>query len=302
MIDIPRHVRVARKPGDVVSLILLSREQQRECKTLSPRSSRCILTRSRRFETMERELWKLQETLKTSEDQEAEKSPSMLPPLSMDDPGPDIAEADCWLDRLTASIQDPNTNLVPKSIDGVELDASMVIDILQEYVMPCSEPAVADKLRYYSSYHAQFPLLQGPVQLLESYNACPCLFWMVVALACKDHEKYAHLYLQLRSPIKRLAADHTVAASRSIFFVQALLLLCVWPFPFGAINEDPSWLYCGLAIHMAMLLGLHRPQHPFRLLHAADAEVGDLAMRTRTWLACFTVNQMYKSELRLEKD
>jgi hypothetical protein len=85
---------------------------------------------------MERELRKLQETLKTSEGQEVEKSPSMLPPLSMDDPGPDIAESDYWLDGLTASIQDPNTNLMPKSIDGVELDASMVIDILKEYVMP----------------------------------------------------------------------------------------------------------------------------------------------------------------------
>jgi len=51
-------------------------------------------------------------------------------------------------------------------------------------------------------------------------------------------------------------------------------------------------LYCGLAIHMAMLLGLHHPQHPFRFLNAAGAEIGDLAVRTRTWLACFIVNQM----------
>ena len=113
-----------------------------------------------------------------------------------------------------------------------------------------------------------------------------------MALASKNHKKHTYLYLHLRDPIKRLAADHTTAASRSIFFVQALLLLCVWPFPFSAINEEPSWLYCGLAVHMAMLLGLHRPQHPFRLLSAADAEVGDLAERTRTWLACFTVNHM----------
>jgi hypothetical protein len=27
-------------------------------------------------------------------------------------------------------------------------------------------------------------------------------------------------------------------------------------------------------------------------LNAADAEVGDLAVQTRTWIACFVVNQM----------
>jgi Fungal specific transcription factor domain len=146
--------------------------------------------------------------------------------------------------------------------------------------------------RYYSHHHVQFPLLQSPVEILESYRPCPILFWIVMALALKGHEKYAHLYPQLRDPIKRLAADFTTPASRSTSFIHALLLLCIWPFPFSAVNEDPSWLYCGLAIHMAMLLGLHRPQPPFKLLNAADAEVGDLTVRTRTWLACFIVHQM----------
>jgi hypothetical protein len=130
------------------------------------------------------------------------------------------------------------------------------------------------------------------MDLVESYNTCPLLFWIVMAIASKASRKYADLYLQLRHLIERLVADHANPASRSTYFVQALLLLCIWPFPFSAVNEEPSWLYCSLAIHMAMLLGLHRPQHPFRLLNAADAEVGDLAVQTRTWIACFVVNQM----------
>ena len=115
---------------------------------------------------------------------------------------------------------------------------------------------------------------------------------MVMAVGSKNSPTYSHLYLQLQDPVTRLAADHARPASRSIYFVQALLLLSVWPFPFNAVNEEPSWLHCGLATHMAMLLGLHRPLHPFRLLNAAGAEIGDLPMRTRTWLACFIVDQM----------
>lgn len=113
-----------------------------------------------------------------------------------------------------------------------------------------------------------------------------------MAIASKTSEKHLDLYNQLEGPIKRLAEKHTAPTSRSIYFVQALLLLCVWPFPFKQVIDDPSWLYCGLATHMATLLGLHRPQHIVRLLSALDAEIGDFVERSRTWIACFIVDQM----------
>ena len=113
-----------------------------------------------------------------------------------------------------------------------------------------------------------------------------------MAIAAKNSKEHSPLYSRLETPIKRLAAEFSKPSTRSIIFVQGLLLLCTWPFPFDHINEDPSWMYCGVAVHMAMLLGLHRPQHPFTILNALDAELGDLRTRTKTWLMCFITDQM----------
>jgi len=108
------------------------------------------------------------------------------------------------------------------------------------------------------------------------------------------------LHEQLRDPITRLAAEHTQPTNQLIAFVQALLLLYVWPFPYAQLRENPAWLYCGLATHMAMLLGLHRPQHPTQFLGAADSEDGDINVRIRTWLACFIVDQKYVTAFHLK--
>ena len=131
-----RHVRVAKRQGDGVSLILLSKGQQRECKTLAYRN-RFILTPSSRLETMERELRELQENLKTSGGQEVEKSPAILQPMSPDDSSLGIPVSDYSVEHLTASIRSRDDLDLPRSIEGVELDASMVATLLQEYSTLC---------------------------------------------------------------------------------------------------------------------------------------------------------------------
>jgi hypothetical protein len=147
--------------------------------------------------------------------------------------------------------------------------------------------------RYYANYHVRFSLLQDPAACIKSYDTCPFLFWVVMAVASKRSHKYSYLHEQLRDPVARLAAEHTKHTNRLIAFVQALLLLCIWPFPYIQLRENPAWLYYGLATHMAMLLGLHRPQHPIQFLEAADSKEGDTNVRIRTWLGCFIVDQKY---------
>lgn len=112
-----------------------------------------------------------------------------------------------------------------------------------------------------------------------------------MTIACRHSESHSYLYQQLQDLVKHLIAEHILLGSRSILLVQAFLLLCIWPFPHESMSKDPSSIYCGFAITMAKLLGLHRPQHPFRFFSAKDVEIGDLEARTRTWLACFIVDQ-----------
>ncbi|KAL4917394.1 fungal-specific transcription factor domain-containing protein [Aspergillus aurantiobrunneus] len=161
---------------------------------------------------------------------------------------------------------------------GVNLISSVVAELLEEY---------------YSNLHPRFPLLLDPATIIDSYEKAPLLFWTVLAIASKDSEKYASDYSRLQILVRQLVADILLLGTRSIYLVQALLLLCVWSFPHEDMNREPFSMYCAVAISMARSLGLHRPQHPFLLFAAKASEIGTLETRTATWLACFIVDQWH---------
>ncbi|KAJ5831764.1 hypothetical protein N7474_000075 [Penicillium riverlandense] len=161
---------------------------------------------------------------------------------------------------------------------GVSLTSSIVAELLEEY---------------YFHLHPKFPLLLDPATTIDSYEKTPLLFWSVLAMASKGSEKHASEYPRLQILSKQLAADILLLGTRSIYLVQALLLLCVWSFPHDDMNKEPLSMYCAVAISMARSLGLHRPQYPFPLFAAKASEVGTVETRTATWLSCFIVDQWH---------
>lgn len=161
---------------------------------------------------------------------------------------------------------------------GINLASSVVAEMLKEY---------------YYKLHPSFPLLLDPVTVIDSYEKEPLLFWTVLTVASKDSETYADVNPRLQKLSMQLASDIIIVGNRSIYLVQALLLLCVWCSPHGSMSKEPLSVYCALAISMARNLGLHRPQHPFPLFSAMSSEVGNLKTRLSTWLACFIVDQWH---------
>ncbi|KAL2849605.1 fungal-specific transcription factor domain-containing protein [Aspergillus pseudoustus] len=161
---------------------------------------------------------------------------------------------------------------------GVYFTSSVVAELLEEY---------------FSHVHPRFPLLLEPATTLDCYEKAPLLFWSVLAIASKDSDKYASDYPRLQILVRQLVADILLLGTRSIYLVQALLLLCVWSFPHEDMNKEPFSMYCSVAISMARSLGLHRPQHPFLLFAAKSSEIGTTETRTATWLACFIVDQWH---------
>ncbi|KAJ5569992.1 uncharacterized protein N7459_009422 [Penicillium hispanicum] len=161
---------------------------------------------------------------------------------------------------------------------GVNLTSSVVAELLEGY---------------YSDIQPRFPLLLDPATIMDSYEKAPLLFWTVLAVASKDSEKYALDYPRLQILLRQLVADILLLGTRSIYLVQALLLLCVWSFPHEDMNKEPFSMYCAVAISMARSLGLHRPQHPFLLFAAKSSEIGTTEARTATWLSCFIVDQWH---------
>ena len=150
-----------------------------------------------------------------------------------------------------------------------------------------------DFLSFFRNYHPYFPILDANQSIEEIYTQCSLLFWTICVIPTRTSQTCGHLYKPLSGFIKDLAADVTKVAVRTHKIVQALLLLCHWPFPVFTQGEDNSWQYCGLATHAALQMGLHRPY--FRREFSARNSLleRDVHSQTQTWLACFIVNQTY---------
>lgn len=152
--------------------------------------------------------------------------------------------------------------------------------------------------RFYARFHSHFPILPEQHIFLSRYNFNKLLLWTVLAIASRESSQHATLYSNLVDPVRRLAGDVYASQSRSFETVQALLLLCVWPFPFQQTINDPSPMYIALASQIAYQLGLHRPS--FRADYTENnlpqADPGELA-RKKVWFGCCIVNQFVTAKL-----
>lgn len=103
--------------------------------------------------------------------------------------------------------------------------------------------------------------------------------------------------LQLQPEIQAMIGQVVINPPRSVEVVQALLLLCLWPFPFGSTLGDPSFVYCGLATQIGLQIGLHRPTLSQEFSSRPQVLEVDERVRQSTWVACYVVNQMQAGRL-----
>ena len=123
------------------------------------------------------------------------------------------------------------------------------------------------------------------------YDSNRLLLWTVLAIASRALEDYPTLFSSLVDPVRNMAADIYAPQSRSLRTMQALLLLCTWPFPFQQTHNDPSPMYGSLATHIGYSLGLHRPLHKADFQEITAGPATSSTVERKTWYGCFIVNQ-----------
>ena len=128
------------------------------------------------------------------------------------------------------------------------------------------------------------------VFILE-YDLDRLLLWTVLAIASRGLDDQPALFAALVDPVRRLAADIYNPQSRSLRTMQALLLLCVWPFPFQQTINDPSPMYGSLALSIGYQLGLHRPLHRADFDERSAGFTTSTIVECKTWFGCFIINQ-----------
>ena len=149
------------------------------------------------------------------------------------------------------------------------------------------------------SLYRHVPILEPCISIHAFHRSSPVLFWTILLLASSGHHIYGNLY-------RRIIPYHeTLFAARlldppSLQTLHAILLLCVWPYPIKSQDDDPCWTLCGIAVNMALQMGLHKPDYSHEYVKRPDMAPGTASIRRRTWLACFQISTRYVESTNIE--
>jgi hypothetical protein len=119
------------------------------------------------------------------------------------------------------------------------------------------------------------------------FASSPLLFWVICAITSP------RLQATLSPAIKRLVEETVHTPLHGVETVQALVLLCVWPFRVSFLSDDFSYFYSSMASQIGLQLGLHRPTGTHCYRYSWDVQpMLDRDVRLTTWMACFAVDRM----------
>ncbi|CZR69995.1 uncharacterized protein PAC_19896 [Phialocephala subalpina] len=176
---------------------------------------------------------------------------------------------------------------------------------------PISKPSItieditltAGELNSYLSYffenmHCHFPFLERPFLPPKTLSSSPLLFWTIITVSSSFPNR--SLYERLQPIVRRLLASGLCPFAMSQELCQALCLLCLWPLEASDPNDDPHFMYAGMATHIAMQMGLHRPQftHEFKQIKELGVNPHETpTSRWMTWCACIFVEHQLASKV-----
>ncbi|EXJ91696.1 hypothetical protein A1O3_00246 [Capronia epimyces CBS 606.96] len=196
------------------------------------------------------------------------------------------------LERYKEAALGPSEELSPRTLsNGLAHEHPYITEQILETVKVGPSEILTLINQYYTIYDPQFPILPKKETFLAHYNANTLLLWTMLAIASGSSAQMSPLFNSLVDPVRRLAGDLYSHQSRGLEAVQALLLLCAWPFPYAQTVNDPSPMYASLATNIAYQIGLHRPS--FRSDFEYNVSTLDETLeqaRQKAWYGCFIIN------------
>jgi hypothetical protein len=118
---------------------------------------------------------------------------------------------------------------------------------------------VAKFYRFFRDYHPALPILEPSVPPDLMYGSSPLLFWVVVSIGSRKYGKHPTLINALSGRVTNLLLQSMTLRSKALEVIKGFVLVLTWPFPFGSFNHDPSFVFCGSLVHIALQCGLHIP-------------------------------------------
>ncbi|ORZ16996.1 hypothetical protein BCR42DRAFT_450824 [Absidia repens] len=113
---------------------------------------------------------------------------------------------------------------------------------------------------------ATLPTLHGLITIPTTTS--PVLFWTICAVACPMayHQDLISrkMWDSITDHVRVLLQKHSMVTHyvlrpfTALAHIYALVVLCEWPLPHRTTQEDLTWIYSGQAVHIGLLVGLHR--------------------------------------------
>lgn len=118
------------------------------------------------------------------------------------------------------------------------------------------------------------------------------LFWSIILLASRRYTEEPGLFVSLTAPVKKLLWDTIANPPHTWHVVQAIILVCLWPFPTSSLSSDITSILLSTAQTISLRIGLHRPEAIQDFSRTKKRLMPDeMAEVTRTWATCYITAQ-----------
>ena len=146
--------------------------------------------------------------------------------------------------------------------------------------------------RFFTLFSPFMPFLNPERSPDEFYQRSPLLFWTITTIGARQYSPDPELFPALIQPLTRLVWAIMAEVPQNYHVVKALILLCAWPMPTSSTSTDPTLMFCGLMMKIALQIGLHRPSHAqdFSKFRIELREI-ELQDRVVVWSVCNIVAQ-----------
>lgn len=193
-------------------------------------------------------------------------------------------------DRLTALHQGAAGSLIDLKNSGSKANWSD-LPVLGN-IQLSQERASALFKDYFTYYHPFLPILDPDKPWQHYADISPLLFWTIISVACRRYADDPTLLTGISAPVTQLVWSTLAQVPHNYHVVKAFCLLCTWPLPTKSTSTDPTFMYSGLMMSIALQVGLHRPSH-VQDFSRIRVELRDEDVRDRltTWAACNMVSQ-----------
>ncbi|KAH8898123.1 hypothetical protein GQ53DRAFT_623572, partial [Thozetella sp. PMI_491] len=110
---------------------------------------------------------------------------------------------------------------------------------------------------FFEHYHPMLPILDPSWDPDSFYKLSPFVFWCLLITGSRRYELDPTILDRLAPSIKRLSLNALSHVAGYFPAICGLAILCTWPLPMNTMWDDPSPMYSGAAMQLALQHGLH---------------------------------------------